>query len=114
MSRTTGSSGAEVSWSAGRAPGQEVGDGRTDGPAADPQFAGQGGDGAPAQVGGAYVVGLVGPDGHAPSALVAGFDDPRIDALLAKLTVEDRRVTMAWVHPLHGHLIRCGPLRRSH
>jgi hypothetical protein len=25
-----------------------------------------------------------------------GFDDPRVDAVLAKLTVEERRVAMAW------------------
>ncbi|RPE26689.1 hypothetical protein EDD90_10659 [Streptomyces sp. Ag109_O5-1] len=29
----------------------------------------------------------------------AGFDDPRIGAVLARLTVEERRVTMAWAHP---------------
>jgi hypothetical protein len=26
----------------------------------------------------------------------SGFDDPRVDAVLAKLTVEERRVAMAW------------------
>lgn len=28
----------------------------------------------------------------------SGFDDPRIDAVLAKLTVEERRVAMAWAY----------------
>ncbi|MEV7889903.1 hypothetical protein ACWD3I_24935 [Streptomyces sp. NPDC002817] len=28
-----------------------------------------------------------------------GFDDPRIDAVLAKLAVEERRVAMAWSCP---------------
>ena len=30
----------------------------------------------------------------------ADFDDPRIGAVLAGLTVEERRVAMAWAHPL--------------
>jgi hypothetical protein len=42
---------------AGGVVGQEVGDGRADGAAADPVLAGKGGDGAPFQVRGAYVVG---------------------------------------------------------
>ncbi|MFE2719695.1 hypothetical protein ACFXKI_49520 [Streptomyces mirabilis] len=47
---------------------QEVGDGRADGAAANAVFAGQCGDGAALQVGGAHAVGLPGRDDGAATA----------------------------------------------
>ncbi|MFE3143446.1 hypothetical protein [Streptomyces scopuliridis] len=51
--------------------GQEVGDGRADGAAADAVLAGQGSDGLALQVRGAYVGDGVAREGGAASALVA-------------------------------------------
>ncbi|MFD3998959.1 hypothetical protein [Streptomyces sp. NPDC058583] len=63
--------GGGVLLDGGSVVGQEVGDGRGDGAAADPVVAGEGGDGAALEVRGAHVGGLADREGGPASSLAA-------------------------------------------